>query len=1329
MVISGMSGTVLTDLRLLLQALFLFLISSAALAVPSVALLTAAPAPGGKYEVLAEAATRAGFHFEARYIEHMDDATLASFARGADLLIVETPRPGLLEFMLGKLGGAWSERKTPRLLIDGGKIEARGMQAKLAEDIQPYFSNGGRQNLDALARLIAARHFHLGSDDNIPPVQQFPASAYYHPRLTHLVTEDPGIALSMSGKPGEPVVGIAIHQAYVSAVDSGYVDALIAEVEARGARALAFYTPVMGEDLFLKMAAPGGQRLVDVLVSSQILYDAPARKAEFERLGVPVIQTIPYRRGDAADWRADPQGMRLIDLPFYLVQSEIAGSMDPMIASAVEKGSGKVEPIMPQIRSIAAKAVNLATLHRTSNADKRVAVMFYNYPPGEKNLSASFMNLPKSLAGTLAAMKAAGYRTDTPDEATLIRELGRLLSPFYRDGQLQILLDAGLAAWMPLSDYQRWFETLPASLREEVNARWGRAEKSAMVLSVKGERGFVIPRLQLGNVVLMPVPPRGERKDDQESALYHMTKESTNHFYLAAYLWARSNRDALVHYGTHGTQEWTPGKERGLSVEDQAFVVLGDIPVVYPYIVDDVGEAIQAKRRGRATIVSHQTPSFRPAGLHTDLNAMHDQLHVWLQQDEGGVKEALKRDLLRSGEKMHLFEDMNWTRARAEAEFPAWIDALHTHLHALAAQLQPYGLHTFGESKADELRLYTVMTMLGQDFYRRIDPEEPQELFARDYQQLATSKPFALLRHHLIDGAPVAEIRDAALRADIERARVLWTSLDASPEITGLLAGLNGEFLATNTGGDPVRNPDSLPTGRNLYGFDPSKIPTQAAWEAGQLATEAMLAEYRQRHGKYPKKLAYSLWSVETMRHAGVLEAQAMAALGVRPKWDQGGRLNGVELIPAAELKRPRVDVVLSATGLYRDHFPNVMKWLAEAVKLAAAQREPDNAVRESSEAIRAALAGRGLPAGQLAAMADTRIFSNESGGYGTGLNDATLASDSFANKGAEADAKLARLYLSRMQYAYGPDEKEWGKKLEGVNLYAENLKGVEAAMLARSSNLYGMLTTDDPFQYLGGIGLAVRHLTGKAPELLISNLRDPRNTRTETAASFLATELRTRNFHPGWIEGMKAEGYSGALNMLDSINNFWGWAATSPEIVRDDQWQEFADVYVRDKYKLDLDKWFEKNAPQAQAQMIERMMEAARKDYWNADETTLKQLARRYQDLARRYDIQSSNKPFREFAASKAAAAAPAGFGLQAQANSPAPSRTAAREQTIGQPPQTVPAPPPVQGIKLEKVEPPSPPPSSLAWIAGACLMLLAFLGGALRALLSVPVAKRAWV
>ncbi|MBK9615288.1 MAG: cobaltochelatase subunit CobN [Uliginosibacterium sp.] len=404
---------------------------------------------------------------------------------------------------------------------------------------------------------------------------------------------------------------------------------------------------------------------------------------------------------------------------------------------------------------------DLAQLRRTANADKRVAILFYNYPPGEKNLSASFLNLPKSLANTLTAMKAAGYRTEERDEAELTQSLGRLLAPFYKEGQLQALLDEGLAAWLPMSEYRRWFAAQSPALRAQVLARWGEPEKSSMAWRHKGEAGFVIPRLQLGNVSFMPVPPRGERREDHEAAIYHSTKESINNFYMAAYLWARSNRDALVHFGTHGSQEWTPGKERGLSMDDQPFVVLGDTPVVYPYIVDDVGEALQAKRRGRATIISHQTPSFRPAGLHTELNALHDQLHTWVQQDEGGVKEAIRRDLLSRAAKMHIFEDMAWTRARAEADFAGWINALHAHLHAMAAQLQPYGLHAFGLNKDQDLRLGDRDDDARYRLLQAHRAAGARGAICAGLQGTRQESPFALLRRHLIEGAPTSEIRDA----------------------------------------------------------------------------------------------------------------------------------------------------------------------------------------------------------------------------------------------------------------------------------------------------------------------------------------------------------------------------------------------------------------------------------------------------------------------------------------------------------------------------------------------------------------------------------------
>lgn len=1310
-----------------LGVMLVALIAQVALAAPTIHILTSSPVPAGKFEPLRNMASQHGIALESRYIDKLSAQDLARFATQPDLLIVDAPRDHIVAAITAQLGAAWTTSKAPRVLVATDRHEAHGVPEALAARLQAYYVNGGRANFDAMLRTLATEQFHLRGDPSIPAPVIFPKAAYYHPRLPDMITTSVADALLASGADGTPVIGVAIHQAYVSGLDSAFIDELIARIEARQARALVFYGPVMDADGITRIAAPEGKRIVDVLVNAQIMLNAQGRKAEFESLGIPVLQVMPYRKGDAADWAADRHGISLTDTPFYLVQPEMAGVIDPILAAATAKPDGAIVGLPAQLDAVVGKAIALTRLQRMSNADKRVVILFYNYPAGEKNLSASFLNLPKSLAGTLAALQAAGYRTDAADETTLQRDLGALLAPFYRADSHQPLLDANLGVWLPMSRYRAWFDAQPTTLREAVTARWGQPEQSSMATTRNGETGFVIPRLQLGNITLMPLPPRGERGESDEKALYHSTSTPLNHFYMAAYLWARQDREALVHYGTHGTQEWTPGKERALSVTDSPYLVLGDVPVVYPYIVDDVGEAIQARRRGRAVIVSHQTPPFKPAGLHTDLTQLHDQLHAWMAQDEGAVKERLADDILARSKLMHVFEDMGWTEARARSTFTAYLDALHTHLHDLGGTLQPYGLHTFGQSQEEGLRLYTTMAMLGKDWLKRMFPEEPEELFAVDYAQLSHTAPYALLRRYVVERDGLEALTDPRQREDMQRARQLYANLDAHPETEALLAALSGRHVRAGTGGDPVRNPDALPTGRNLYGFDPSKVPSREAWQAGQAAAEAMLEDWRKRHGQWPGKLAFSLWSVETMRHQGMLEAQAMAALGIRPKWDGGGRVIGVEAISVGELGRPRVDVVLSATGLYRDHFPNLMKWLAEAVRLAAAQSEPDNIVAANTRAMRAQLTRLGVAQSRLDDLAVTRIFASESGNYGTGLSDATQATDTFGS-GKAADAKLAGLYLSRMQYAYGPDEAHWGEKLPvanpQANLYAENLKGVDGALLARSSNLYGMLTTDDPFQYLGGIGVAVRHLTGKSPELLISNLRDASQARTETAASFMATELRTRYFHPGWIEGMKAEGYSGALNMLDTVNNFWGWTAVSPEIVRDDQWTEFAEVYVNDKHQLGLNQWFERHAPQAQAQLVERMLEAARKGYWRADPALLKTLAKRYDELAQRHDIRSSNRQFNAYR--ETLSNARAGYGLQAPATPPQSRRVpaappvpepAAQAQTEPQPP-AMPQAQPVQGMKLEERNPAAAVlVPVLSWLAGGIALAAAVIGGALNA------------
>lgn len=1297
----------LATILLLLAAL----VTAAPAWAKSILFLSAPPLQAGKYEHIKPLAKAAGITMEYRFVDKMGPETKAAELSRYDLIIIDAPYGVAMGAMQSRLAPLLPGITAPWVWMRSGKAEAKGVAPEFAEQLHTYYSNGGRANFSAFLCQINRQQFRVGGAECPAPVV-FPETGLYHPAYGGRVFGDLKAYLAWKGidtTKMPPAIAILFHKSYLDSELTGFIDDTIRRIEAAGAIALPLYAPAMSNGEISRMVSLDGKPVAGVLVNTQIMLNPEGRKAEFEALGLPVIQAMPYRKGEQAEWEQDQVGIAVRDIPFYLAQPEYAGVVDPLVAAHTRKSDGDIVAVDYQLQSVVEKAMNLIRLQRLPNGQKKAAIFFYNYPPGEKNLGASFLNVPKSLETVLAGLQGRGYTVERRDEAALIEQLSALLKPFYRGGELRPLLEKGLAAKMPFDRYRAWFDALPKPVRQPILDRWGPPESSAMASRENGERFFVVPRLQLGNITILPQPPRGAALGGREKALYHDTKVAPSHFYLAAYLWARQEfgAHALVHFGTHGTAEWQPGKERGLSITDYPYLVLGNVPVIYPYIVDNIGEALQTKRRGRAVTISHATPSFSAAGLHGEINALHDTLHTWLNMEEGEVRAKNAQQIRSQVAELKLDKDMGWDSAAMDKDFKGFLDALHIHLHELALYQQPLGLASFGQPAESDLRLSTVMQMLGKPLLAALRPDDPEEMVVGDYTKLKETPAWALLDKHVRRGEAFTGTPELA--ALVEKGRAYWQGLTETREMDSFLTALEGRHVPTSYGGDPIKNPDSLPTGRNLYSFDPSRVPTKQAWEAGREAAEQLINQHRERHGQYPDKLAFSLWSVETMRHFGVLEAQALAVMGFKPKWDDGGRVVGIEIIPAVELKRPRVDAVISATGLYRDHFPNVMRWLAEAARQAGELSEPGNPIAANTRAIEATLLGQGVPAADAKRFAQTRVFSSQSGAYGTGLDDATLATDTWgAGKDgkedrAEADRKLAGLYLNRMQFAYGPDEAKWGEK-PPVNAYAEHLKGVNGAVLSRSSNLYGMLTTDDPFQYLGGLGLAVRSLSGKSPELYIANLRETGKPRTETAASFLARDLKGRYFHPGWIQQIQKEGYSGTLEVLDTVNNLWGWQATAPETVRNDQWDELKAVYVDDKYKLGMKEWFEKNNPHAQAQIIERMMEAARKEYWQADPKDLAELAQRWKELAEHYDVVSENKKFQDFVEQAAI-----GYGLAAPGQQ-APAESADQPATADAPLQQV------QGQRLEKQDVAEPPPFGWAGLAAALVVIAAFAGGVLR-------------
>ncbi|WP_006788193.1 cobaltochelatase subunit CobN [Thiorhodospira sibirica] len=1256
-----MSYQTLYALRLMLSAWVLLALTSGPLqatsANPPVTLISSDFILGGKFSLLQEAAQAHRIGVRLANIDREDAAQLAASLDGARLVILDAPREHDARRMLGIMQPLLEAAGVPWVLVAAqGAESGGGLPVSQRDSLYEYYRNGGAENFHRLFRFVAVNITRTARGRTSPPII-FPESGIYHPAHPALVFADLGsyerFAKTRVGTPSA-VIGLVIHQSFIANGTTAHIDALIAQIEAAGARPLVFYHPLMADSGALDFVQRDGQAAFEVLINFQAMYQGQ-RREEYERLGVPVLQALSWRSGDTQDWHDSVVGLPMGSVPFYLAVPEFVGLTDPLVVAAVEDGQLRLIP--EQAEALLAKVFRLAHLRRQSNAEKRVALMFYNYPPGQHNLAASFLNVPRSLAFLSDALAQAGYTVTVHDEATLIEHTTALLEPFYRPASLATLqADPSRAGQLPLAHYLAWYQGLPDRVRDRVEEHWGAPEEDPM-LWTDGEPAFVIPRLLLGNLLIMPQPLRGRVDEPIERSIYHDTRIPLTHFYMAAYLYAREHfsADALIHFGTHGTQEWTPGKERGLWVFDDPYLVLGDTPVIYPYIVDNIGEATQAKRRGRATIISHQTPPFAPAGLQQSLLPLHDLLHEYELLDEGSVRSHTEQAIVAEAQALNLLEDIGWEATAALADFHRFEPILHDYLHDLAQVSQPLGLHSFGQAPQERHRLLTVMQMLGEAFYNALGVDI-EELFVEDFNAIEHSEPYQFLAAHLLEDQP---LQDPSLAVWLETAKGYFEALGAGQEYAGLLAALDGRYLPTHYGGDPIRNPESLPTGRNLYGFDPSKLPTQQAWEAGRQAFDQLLESHREHSGEDLQKIAFSLWSVEAMRHLGILEAQVFYALGVQPQWDRFGRVTDIEVIPLETLGRPRVDVVISATGLYRDHFPHVISLIARAVEKIAALDEPNNAVQRHTQALEQTLLAQGIDAALAREYARVRVFSNQSGVYGTGLDEATLASDSW-----EDETRLAELYLQRMQYAFGVDQSLWGSRLEDINLYAQQLHGVQAAVLSRSSNLYGMLSTDDPFQYLGGLSLAVRHLSGQSPALYISNLRQPERMRVESAGRFLAAELRSRYFHPQWISAMQQEGYAGTLNILDTVNNFWGWQAVAPEVVRDDQWESFVDVYIRDALELGIREWFAEHNPNALAQITERMLEAIRKGYWQAADDTVQTLLELYHEALTELDYQPASSLLQAFAEQAAA-----GFGLDfsslnaAQANHP-PSEAVTGQQ-----------------------------------------------------------------
>lgn len=1234
-------------------------------------------------------------------------------------------------------------------------LPAAGDAAHAVARMAAFLQAGGTRNLHH-AVTLAQGVLQGRPVPSLPAPQQWPVRGIYHPDLPGLLPDAAALLQWCRAQPQldctRPAVAVMVHRHHLVDGSTAWLDAWLRLFEREGLWAYAVFgqqtTPQSLAEVLELPASTG----IDtprkphpaLLVLHQFTPQAAAMQPLLARWRVPMLATQPFRSGNEAAWEGAAHGLTTSDVPFYLAQPEAAGATDPLVTTAQGPTPGEPRLIERQALAVVAKARRLVVLQTRPVAQQRLVAMVYNYPPGGKHFGASFLNVPRSLEVVSQGLTQAGYSTRQVSENQWIDGLQPLLSAYYPTADLVDLLRSGQAAGWPLSRYMEHWHALPEAVRTRMLAHWGPPERSRYVVQWQGEPVFVVPRMQVGQLSVLPQPPREETLHSGQNPFMHKSKVPLSHHYLAVYQWAQDSADALIHFGTHGTQEWANGKSRGLDVHDDALLPLGDLPVLYPYIVDNLGEALTAKRRGRALLISHRTPTFSAAGFEARMAQMHEVMHEWETVDEGPTRRALEKQLVAQFVEHQLHRDLGWSAERVAADFTGFLELLHPYLDQLAQSSQPRGLAVFGRVPTPEQRSQTILQALRKPLIDALG-EDIDEAFLIRHDSVATSRPARWLAVALKDAQAASSldlrlalaepatgpvraedhVPNRAARQPIDtpalmklalRAQELDRLLATEGEMPGLLAALQGRFVPAAYGGDPVRNPESLPTGRNLTGLDPSRLPTRQAYEVAQTLFNDWFKDYAARHGgQPPERMALSLWAGETLRHQGILEAQALVALGARPVWDDTGRPIGVDTLTPAELGRPRVDVLLSVTGSYRDQFPALMALLDQAVAQVAAA-EPGNTVARLTRQVATELRERGVPGPQADTLARVRTFGNAVGDYGTGLAEAVQA-DGLQPE----DQRLGQLFLQRMGQPYlaGEPVKGMGEGV-AVQAFSAHLRLADAAVLSRSSNLYAMVSSDDPFQYLGGLSAAAR-VAGRPQglELHVSQLQDVGEARTETARLSIAREMQSRYLHPGWLQAQKAEGYAGTLQVLKAVQYAWGWQSVSPDTVRSDHWQSFHDVLVRDKHSLGLPEWL-RSHPQAYAQALERLVQAQRLGYWQADAATRQQLARLYQELTRQDPLPNELPGVREWLAQQAPAAQVA-----------PPSATVSHAAVPAPPPQLLPQPtaplaaqspaqPVLNGVLLQR-QPDAEPPQGQSPLALALqralvgvLMLLGLVGGA---------------
>ena len=1076
-----------------------------------------------------------------------------------------------------------------------------------------YWLAGSEENLVAMVQLLVDR-YAAGPRQGLrgtlrpPPPQVYPEVGLWHPALPGRGITEALTALPAPARTATGTVGVLVGRSYLLAGNVAHYAAVVRALEGQGLRAVPAFASALDarpavDRYFLDAAGrPTIDALVNLtgfsLVGGPAYNDAAAAQAVLQRLDVPylTLQTLEFQTIE--EWRADARGLNPLQATLQVAIPELDGAIAPTVyggkGRAMDGRAAASEPIPERVDRVAARVARLVALRRRARAERKVAIVLFNFPPNAGNTgSAAYLAVFPSLQRVLASMKEQGYTVELPASADALREL------ITQGNRERHGTPAHVHAHIPVDDHVRRERHLA-----EIERTWGPAPGRQLA----NGQAIHVMGIRLGNVFVGVQPAFGWEGDPMR--LLFEGGFSPTHAFSAFYRWVREDfgADAILHFGTHGALEFMPGKQAGLDDRCWPDRLIGDTPNVYLYASNNSSEGTLAKRRGNATLVSYLTPPIANAGLYRGLLELKGALDRWraLPAGEAARDEALRALVQQQAAAVELAPaEPAWSADEAEPQ----VARLRERLLELEYTLIPLGLHVVGEPMPAEARvdLLAEMARLGRP-EAELPPlgallvgagapgvAEGDSADAAVRAAVGALVASASVREALREAEGVVRAAGGRLAdaAGAERYLGLLLEVDAGlrtdHEVPGVLRALDARYVSPAPGGDLLRTPAVLPTGRNLYGFDPYRVPSAAALLEGRQRADQLLQRHLADGGVFPESVAVVLWGTDNMKSEGTPLAQVLALMGVAPRFDAVGRLAGARLVPLAQLGRPRVDVVVTLSGIFRDLLPLQVRLLAEAALLCA-QAEEDPAHNFVRKHALATMQETGCDL----ATAALRVFSNADGAYGSNVN-LLIETGRW-----QSEDELADLFVQRKGFAYGTD----GRPRSQPALMKRALGQAALSFQGLDSVDLGATDIDQYVESLGGVTRVIaQQRGGEAPAVYVGDYTGARG-KVRTLGEQVELESRAKLLNPRWYDAQLGYGYEGVRNIAGHMTATLGWSATGGKgAVPGWVYTEAARTFVLDEAMRE--KLAQLN-PDAALGVAQRLLEATDRGFWAPDEDTL---------------------------------------------------------------------------------------------------------------------------